>query len=150
MIHTEWRDLFGRKIGLKSASSEDEGLITELLRIMAEGRADFTNTFRALSDGKARDQFLDPKAFDKWESGWRKRLEDEEAAIALMRAANPVYIPRNHRIEQMIQAAVAGDYGPFERLITVLASPFETRDDAKDLTYPPEPSEVVQQTFCGT
>ncbi len=150
MIHNEWRDLFGRKIGLVSASPEDEGLITELLRIMAESRADFTNTFRALAGGKARDQFLDPKTFDIWETGWRKRLGDADDPVALMEATNPAYIPRNHRIEQMIQAAVAGDYGPFERLVTVLASPFDANDHAKDLTYPPEPSEVVQQTFCGT
>ncbi|MEL7256524.1 MAG: YdiU family protein [Pseudomonadota bacterium] len=149
-LQTAWRELFGRKIGLAQASQTDEPLIAKLLQIMAEGRADFTNTFRALSDGKARDQFLDPNAYDAWEKDWKSRIEGEEDPISIMRNTNPVYIPRNHRIEQMIQAAVARDFAPFERLNTVLSTPFEVQEGANDLTYPPEPSEVVQQTFCGT
>lgn len=145
-----WRQLLGRKIGLAEAKAEDEPLITDLLTIMAEGRADFTNTFRALLDGGARDQFLDPAAFDAWEDRWRKRLEAEAAPDALMRTANPVFIPRNHRIEEMIAAAVDGDFAPFERLNSVLAHPYEPQPDAEDLTRPPEPHEVVRQTFCGT
>ena len=154
IIQAEWRAAFGRKIGLveaREADEADEALIVELLRIMAEGRADFTNTFRALATGgAARDQFLDPAAFDTWEAGWRKRLEAEDNPEAVMRAANPAFIPRNHRIEQMIAAGVAGDFAPMERLLDVLARPFEDQPDAADLMRPPEPSEVVQQTFCGT
>ena len=67
-----------------------------------------------------------------------------------MLSANPAFIPRNHRVEQMIQAAIQGDFAPFERLLGVLANPFEDQPDAADLTRPPEPSEVVHQTFCGT
>jgi uncharacterized protein YdiU (UPF0061 family) len=149
-IHAHWLQAYGRKIGLSRATPEDEPLITGLLEAMARNRADFTNSFRALSEGGARDQFLDPTAFDSWESGWRKRIEAEDDPIAIMRRANPVYIPRNHRIEQMIAAAVAGDFAPFERLQRVLADPFTPQEDARDLTLPPEPAEVVHQTFCGT
>lgn len=151
LIQREWRTLFGRKIGLAEADPEDEALITGLLGRMAENRADFTNTFRALATGaRARDQFLDPAAFDAWEAEWRRRLEREEEPEARMRAANPAFIPRNHRVEQMIAAGVAGDFAPFERLLGVLATPYEDQPEAADLTRPPEPSEVVQQTFCGT
>ncbi len=149
-IQAHWLDLYGKKIGLAQAGPEDEALITDLLRRMAENRADFTNTFRALPEGRARDQFLDPAAFDAWEETWRPRLEAEDAPQARMRAANPAVIPRNHRVEQMIEAAVAGDMAPFERLLDVLARPYEDQPEAQDLTRPPEPSEVVQQTFCGT
>lgn len=145
-----WRASFGRKIGLAQATVEDESLITDLLSAMAHHQADFTNTFRALGDGGARDQFLDPTAFDSWETGWRKRLEGETEPEALMRANNPIYIPRNHRIEQMIEAAVAGDFAPFHRLNTVLARPYEAQPDAEDLTRPPLPAEIVRATFCGT
>ena len=117
---------------------------------MAEGRADFTNTFRALVEGGARDQFLDPNAFDAWEAGWRARIAREADPDAVMRGANPAVIPRNHRVEQMIEAAVAGDYTPFERLLDVLARPFEDQPGAADLRRPPAASEVVRATFCGT
>ncbi len=150
MIHAAWRRRFGRKIGLGDVRDEDEPLIVALLDAMAANRADFTNTFRALGEGGARDQFLDPGDFDAWERDWRKRLETEDDPEGVMRAANPVYIPRNHRVEQMIEAAVEGDFAPFERLLKVLGTPFAARDDARDLTRPPEPSEVVQRTFCGT
>ena len=67
-----------------------------------------------------------------------------------MKAANPVFIPRNHRVEEAIAAAVAGDYSVFERLLDVLSRPYTDQPDASDLRRPPEPAEVVQQTFCGT
>ena len=149
-IETEWRRSFGRKIGIENASAGDAALVADLLTRMAEGRADFTNTFRGLLDGTARDQFLERDAFDTWAEGWRARIANERDPEAVMRAANPALIPRNHRVEQMIDAAVSGDYAPFERLVSVLANPFEDQPDAADLRRPPEPAEVVHATFCGT
>ena len=67
-----------------------------------------------------------------------------------MRRANPAVIPRNHRIEEMITMAVAGDYGVFNRLMLVLSRPYEDQPEHEDLTRPPLPEEVVQATFCGT
>jgi uncharacterized protein YdiU (UPF0061 family) len=149
-IHAAWLMRFGRKIGLARATPEDEPLITDLLARMAQNRSDFTNTFRALLGGRARDQFLDPSSFDSWEEKWRARLQSEQAAEQIMQTANPAFIPRNHRIEEMIAAAVAGDYQPFDRLLTVLADPYRDQPEAQDLTRPPQAHEVVQQTFCGT
>ncbi|MEM9845352.1 MAG: YdiU family protein [Pseudomonadota bacterium] len=151
-IEQSWRQRFGEKIGLAKATADDDGLIGDLLSLMAEGRADFTNTFRALSDpeGAPRDQFLDPAAFDAWATRWEARLAEESDPHARMARANPVFIPRNHRIEGMIAAAVSGDLGPFERLLRVLADPYMPQPDALDLTRPPAESEIVRQTFCGT
>src|SRR6056297_2767946 len=149
-IETEWRSAFGRKIGIENADTADAALVADLLERMAEGRADFTNTFRGLLDGTARDQFLDREAFDTWAEGWRARIEKERNPEAMMRAANPAVIPRNHRVEQMIEAAVSGDYAPFERLVSVLANPYDDQPDAADLMRPPDPAEVVRATFCGT
>ncbi|MBA86037.1 protein adenylyltransferase SelO [Thalassobius sp. S69A] len=150
-IKAQWLARFGRKIGLENAQAEDEPLISDLLTLMADGQADFTNTFRALATGTApRDQFTDPAAFDLWAQKWAARLESETDPQAVMRAVNPAFIPRNHRIEQMIQAAEAGDFAPFHRLNTVLAQPYTDQPQAQDLTRPPLPSEVVEQTFCGT
>jgi len=77
-------------------------------------------------------------------------LTREADPEGVMRAANPAFIPRNHRIEQMIEAAMAGDFKPFERLLDVLSRPFEDQPEAAALRRPPTPSEVVPQTFCGT
>jgi uncharacterized protein YdiU (UPF0061 family) len=144
-----WRGS-GAKIGLSREEEGDEALVSDLLTRMQENQADFTNTFRALAYPQARDQFTDPTAFDGWAEGWRARLAREDDPDAVMRAANPWIIPRNHRIEAMIQAAVAGDYAPFEHLMTALATPHAETDGNQDLTRPPKPDEVVPATFCGT
>ena len=150
LIYAEWRRRFGRKLGLGSPQAEDEQLIGDLLHLMAQNQVDFTNTFRALSAGDARDQFLDPAAFDAWAVRWRRRLGDAADAGQVMRAANPAFIPRNHRVEQMIDAAVQGDYGPFERLNAVLSHPYDDQPGNADLMRPPAEGEIVQATFCGT
>ena len=93
---------------------------------------------------------FDPAAFDAWESGWRARLATEPPPEALLQASNPAFIPRNHRIEEMISAAVAGDYALFHRLNTVLSRPFDDQPEASDLTRAPLPAEIVPATFCGT
>lgn len=150
LIEAEWLRRFAAKIGIATPRPTDRALIEDLLARMAQNQADFTNTFRALTTDTARDQFTDPAAFDAWETGWRARLSDEPDPEAVMRAANPAFIPRNHRIEQMIAAAVEGDYAPFHRLNTVLAAPYDDQPDAEDLRRPPTPEEVVPATFCGT
>lgn len=140
---------FGQKIGIADATPEDQPLIDDLLTRMADNQADFTNTFRALSEGGARDQFTDPTAFDHWQSRWQDRIATEADPVALMRATNPAVIPRNHQIEATINAAVNGDLGPFERLHTALAAPYDAPEQ-DHLTRPPTTDEAVTQTFCGT
>jgi uncharacterized protein YdiU (UPF0061 family) len=80
---------------------------------------------------------------------WQARRIKGAGRIASMQAANPAIIPRNHRIEQMIEAALAGDFAPFERLNAALANPFDTPADT-DLMLAPRPEEIVPATFCGT
>ncbi|MDU8911500.1 protein adenylyltransferase SelO [Aestuariicoccus sp. MJ-SS9] len=150
LIRAEWQARFAAKIGISAPRPEDKTLIADLLTRMQANGADFTNTFRALADGTARDQFTDPAAFDQWAESWQARLGAEPDPQALMRRANPAFIPRNHRIEQMIAAAVEGDDAPFHRLNTVLARPYDDQPEAEDLRRPPAPDEVVRATFCGT
>lgn len=150
LLQTEWQNRFRAKLGLTTTQPDDHALITDLLSLMAEQGSDFTNTFRALSQDKARDQFTDPVAFDLWAERWHKRLDSEPNATATMTSANPAFIPRNHRIEQMIEAAVAGKEAPFNRMNTILARPYEDQPEASDLARPPRESERVHATFCGT
>ncbi len=150
VYEAEWLRLFGAKIGLAAPAEADRVLIDTLLNRMALQRADFARTFRALSEGGARDEFVEPEAFDAWERDWRARLAREPDPVALMRGANPAFMARNHQVEAAIAAAVAGDLAPFERLNRVLARPFETQPDAEDLARAPLDDEAVRRTFCGT
>jgi len=135
---------FGAKLGLSDPGEDDLPLITGLLEIMAQEEADFTNTFRALAE--AHDPLPESLPFAEWRSRWQAR--DPSAEIML--AANPALIPRNHRVEQAIQAAVAGDLAPAKRLIEALATPYAPPEGTEDLRLPPLPEEVVEATFCGT
>jgi uncharacterized protein YdiU (UPF0061 family) len=136
--------------------------VQDLLDAMAKNTADFTLTFRRLidavgdaDDDSVRAQFTDPAAFDEWAVRWRQRLTDEPQSAAerqaAMRAVNPAFIPRNHRVEAVISAAVNNDdYAPFEELLTVLSKPFEDQPAYAAYTEPPLPEQRVLQTFCGT
>ena len=147
-IETAWRTRFAAKIGITSPTKQDRALIDDLLVLMQKDGADFTNSFRALSGDDAVAQFTDRVGFAAWREKWRARLAAEDDPEAVMNAANPVIIPRNHRIEEMIQAAVAGDMAPFNRLMDALATPFTATDP--ELHRPPSQDEIVPATFCGT
>jgi uncharacterized protein YdiU (UPF0061 family) len=147
-IEAAWLRRFAAKLGIAEPVTEDTNLIQSLLDLMQKDGADFTNAFRALGSEAARDQFTDRDAFDAWAKRHAARIADLPDAQSLMAATNPAVIPRNHRIEQMIAAATAGDMAPFERLMQACATPFTLTD--KDLATPPTPSEIVPATFCGT
>ena len=147
-LEAQWLKRFGAKIGLNDATPADQPMIEDLLGLMQTDGADFTNTFAHLGTETAQDQFTDRAAFQAWVVSWKARLTQEDDPTATMADANPVVIPRNHRIEEMIQAAVAGDFAPFERLNTALATPYQTTDS--DLHRAPLAAEIVPATFCGT
>jgi uncharacterized protein YdiU (UPF0061 family) len=151
---------FRVKLGLAQAHEGDAELIDTLLEAMSETSADFTNTFRALCDaaegaeGSFRAQVGEDAATDAWLARWQRRLAQESAKpkerAAAMRRANPAVIARNHRVEAALDAAVAGDLDPLDALLQALADPWRERPEGDHYTRPPEPNEVVQQTFCGT
>lgn len=158
-----YRGGLARKLGLFGDRDGDTALADDLLARMAENRADFTLTFRHLcdvaerpdADARVRNLFVDPTAYDAWAVRWRGRLADEgrppAATAAAMRAVNPAYIPRNHRVEAMIAAAVErGDFGPFEELLAVLSRPYD--DQAAHARYAEAPAGggADYRTFCGT
>ncbi|NDR56468.1 protein adenylyltransferase SelO [Aliiruegeria sabulilitoris] len=154
LLRENWSATFRAKIGLVTEEPEDDALVAGLLQRMAEEQADFTNTFRALATGAARDQFTDPTAFDQWEADWRARLAREpepEALEARLKQVNPAIIARNHRVEQAIAAALDGDLAPTTRLVAALSRPFDDLPgDLADLARPPLEEERVHRTFCGT
>jgi serine/tyrosine/threonine adenylyltransferase len=152
-----------RKLGLPSATAADVALAEDLLQCMAEQRADFTSTFRALGDaltgepgsGAAREHFDDPAAFDAWAVRWRARFAALGADLTERRrallAVNPRFIPRNHLVEAVIEAAVGrDDFEPFNALLAVIARPHDEQPGREAFGSPPRPEERVTQTFCGT
>tara|TARA_R110002049_G_scaffold23545_5_gene83450 strand:- start:6159 stop:7568 length:1410 start_codon:yes stop_codon:yes gene_type:complete len=147
-LESAWLRRFAAKIGISSPRPDDVTLINDLLNLMQTDGADFANTFRSLCKADARDQFANREAFDHWSEKWQSRRQSEPDPDALMQSANPAVIPRNHRVEQMIEAAVAGDMAPFERLMKALATPYVETDP--DLHRPPTDAEIVPATFCGT
>jgi uncharacterized protein YdiU (UPF0061 family) len=151
------------KLGLFTARDGDEALAQDFLDAMAKNRTDFTLTFRRLSDAAlnpaddhlVRQLFAEPAAYDEWAARWRRRLAQESQSAkerqAAMRAVNPAFIPRNHRVEAVIQAAMNNDdYAPFEELLVVLSKPYEDQPGFAAYAEPPEPHQRVTQTFCGT
>jgi uncharacterized protein YdiU (UPF0061 family) len=151
------------KLGLFTAREGDPLLAQDLLETMARNQADFTVTFRRLSDAaldpaddrEVRQLFADPAAYDDWAVRWRQRIGDEPQSAAArqtaMRAVNPAFIPRNHRVEAVIEAAVnRDDFTRFEELLMVLAKPYEDQPAFAAYAEPPEPHQRVLQTFCGT
>jgi uncharacterized protein YdiU (UPF0061 family) len=152
-----------RKLGVLTEQEGDAALAQDLLDRMAVNHADFTLTFRRLCDAAAapegdagvRTLFADPAAYDAWAAGWRLRLQQEsapeQARAAMMRAASPAFIPRNHVVEAALAAAVTRqDFRPFEELLDVVSQPYEDRPGLELYATPARPDECVTATFCGT
>lgn len=152
-----------RKLGLLTEREGDAALAEDLLERMATNHADFTATFRRLCDAAAgpegdaavRALFADPGAYDAWAVGWRRHMDEEPASLqtltAMMRRANPLFIPRNHLVEAAIRAAVDGeDFQPFEEMLEVVSRPYDDRPEFDRYATPARPEECVTATFCGT
>lgn len=148
-----WLAVHRAKLGLATEQPEDRALVEQLLTALHETGADFTLAFRALAEG-APWPVPDPGAFAAFEAAWAARLAAEGSNPADARAraarANPSVIPRNHRVEEALAAAEAGDLAPLHRLLAALAHPFDPAPEDAPLRQPPRPHERVTQTFCGT
>jgi serine/tyrosine/threonine adenylyltransferase len=160
-----WLARMRAKLGLSTCEQGDLELVRAWLDVMHRNQCDYTVTFRRLCDaadsnGKAADaelrgSFLRPGDYEAWAADWRSRLAREPQPAceraASMRRVNPAFIPRNHRIEEVIVAATErGDLAPFETMLGVLSRPYEHQQDFAAYAAPPKPSERVLQTFCGT
>jgi serine/tyrosine/threonine adenylyltransferase len=152
-----------RKLGLSAHEEGDAALADDLLDAMHRNQADFTLTFRGLceaaereaADPRVRTLFVNPRDYDEWAVRWRARLArdplDPRSRAAAMRQTNPEVIPRNHRIEQVIEAAVERqDFEPFARMSEVLSQPYRLGEGFESYADAPHPAERVRQTFCGT
>jgi serine/tyrosine/threonine adenylyltransferase len=155
LYKSSWLAGMRSKLGLFNEEDEDGALVDDLLSMMQKYRADYTNTFRALSFDKLEDTVLFGNSeFTEWHERWEARLGRQEETKAssqeLMQSSNPAVIPRNHRVEEALEAAVDGDFSVMERLLDVLSRPFEHSPDQEEYCKLPEPSNQPYRTFCGT
>ena len=151
LYQTAWLDLMRPKLGILEAGPDDAALIEQWLSHLEAQALDFTLSFRALT---GQLEATGEPRFGEVEVRWRERVRAQsvpaEEIARRMNAVNPLFIPRNHRVEEAIEQAVTGDYGLFEALNRVLASPFDAQPGFEYLAEAPEPHQRVQRTFCGT
>ena len=150
---TKWLNMMGTKLGLAETKKEDESLITDLLDWMHENGSDYTNTFRDLSQEELPDgELYATESFQTWHTRWQARIEEEDldSSLALRKSVNPAVIPRNHKVEEALQAGEEGNHKPFHDLLKALEKPYEDDDHLTPYQSPPKPEEKVLQTFCGT
>lgn len=156
-IHEEyWLEGMRKKLGIITKEKEDKDLIEQLLTMMQQHQADFTNTFRTLTLDKKEDlAFSESDSFLQWYKKWQDRLDSQgeakEVVIQTMKQSNPAVIPRNYRVEEALEAAVEeDDYSVMERLLDVLLQPYEyEKVEDKFCTLPPNSSQPYR-TYCGT
>jgi uncharacterized protein YdiU (UPF0061 family) len=143
-----WSAGMAAKLGL---AAPDPELTGELLELMHAQRVDFTRFFRALAAGTARTLFTDPEPFDAWAARREALLPADRAAVrAAMDRVNPAYIPRNHRVEEALAQAAAGELTLFRRLTGAVSRPFEERPGLEDLAEPAPAGGPPYVTYCGT
>lgn len=156
LFRTNWRAGMRAKLGLFHEESEDDMLFEDLLSMMHKYKADYTNTFRALAlEENASLELFDTPEFLHWHTLWQARLsrqrESREACHELMRNSSPAVIPRNHRVEEALEAAVEHeDYCVMERLLAVLSSPYDYSAELAEYAPPSPPSNLPYRTYCGT
>ncbi|MCF7822262.1 MAG: YdiU family protein [Mariprofundaceae bacterium] len=157
-----YTEVFSNKLGLSGVEA-DAGFIEATLSTMAANEVDFTRFFRRLTQlgvageggekGPLLELFSDMDAGNRWLEQWLGRwnsVEDREGRLNAMQQANPIYIARNHRVEQVIEAAINGNFAPFHELVDLLSRPFDAQPGSEGYELPPTPDEEVRQTFCGT
>ncbi|MDX6691943.1 MAG: serine/tyrosine/threonine adenylyltransferase [Solirubrobacteraceae bacterium] len=155
-----WTRGMRAKLGVADGLLQDDGLIDDVLALLQAQKVDFTSFFRALSPAvrgdarPARSLFAEPSAFDAWSDRWEAQLvtqtSDAQAIAEAMDRVNPVYVPRNHHVEEALTAATAGDLEPFRALLDVLAQPFDERPGLESYAAPAPASFAAYRTFCGT
>lgn len=155
LYHSYWLSGMRAKLGLWNEEEQDATLIEELLTIMNDHVADYTNTFRALTlDTLEETTLYGVTEFNDWQVRWQARLgrqpQSESEITNRMKDNNPAVIPRNHRVEEALEAAVEGDYSVMEKLLHVISDPYAVTEEQRNYIAPPDSSCGPYRTFCGT
>ncbi|MEO6667062.1 MAG: protein adenylyltransferase SelO, partial [Nitrospiria bacterium] len=162
-LTAKWDELLHAKLGLRTGAPGDGELFDAMFAMMQAGRVDFTLFFRRLGDlqidnpagdGPLRDLTADREAFDAWAALYRARLTQEGSADAprrqAMHAVNPRSVLRNHLAQHAIERAQQKDFSEIDRLLTVLAKPFDSHPDDDRYTALPPDGEAQVTVSCSS
>ena len=155
LYNTKWLNMMKQKLGLFDSDTSDQTLILDLLNWMSSNKADYTNTFIDLSQAKKPSKKIyKTTQFNNWYKRWQNRIKKNNKAIHesinLMQSNNPVFIPRNHLVENALEAANNNNLEPFRTLLTVFKTPYKDTTKFNEYKKPAKPSDTLYQTFCGT
>tara|TARA_Y100001960_G_scaffold326124_1_gene409826 strand:- start:632 stop:2029 length:1398 start_codon:yes stop_codon:yes gene_type:complete len=150
-----WLDMMRKKLGLFGEESNDESLIFNLLSWMHQNKADYTNTFCFLmNEDFAKSNIYKNQDFINWKEQWQKRLNlknnSYEKSLKLMHSSNPLIIPRNHKVEEALEAANNGNFDKINNLVEILKNPYQSHKKNSEYCFPAPKSDKKYQTFCGT
>ena len=151
-----WFKMMRKKLGLKGEESKDENLIAELLSWMHQNKADHTNTFCHLMDDLIqKNKFFENKEFNYWKQQWKNRSKlygnSPEKSLQTMHEANPLVIPRNHLVEEALNAATENnDLTKVKELLKILKDPYKNKSNIDHYQSTPIPGKERYKTYCGT
>ena len=151
-----WEDGMRAKLGIFNYEEEDKKLISSLLDIMKNYKADYTNTFCNLTLGSLTDnEMFQSNDFKKWYKAWQDRLIRQEKSVYevkhLMEVSNPTVIPRNYRVEEALDEAVTNNnYTLIEKLLNVIKNPYDYSNINEEYSKTPKPTSCAYKTYCGT
>jgi uncharacterized protein YdiU (UPF0061 family) len=164
LIYTDsWQKLFRAKLGLQTIVEGDILLVERLLHAMHDSKVDFTSFFRGLNsissqtpvkDISLRDDFVDREIIDEWFKDYLERIKTETInnieRSSLMKQANPKFVLRNHLAQKAIEMAQQDDFSEIQRLMAILATPFEDQPQYEDYSKPPPPGENHIEVSCSS
>ena len=150
----KWLDMMRDKLGLAGKDEKDKFLFIDLLTWMHDKKMDYTNTFcHLMEDEIQKNKNYEDKDFKNWKLRWNERLKtnnnSSEKYLKLMKSVNPLVIPRNHKVEEALNAANQNDLKPFLKLLEILDNPYKKNKDSIEYQLPSAAKEKYQ-TFCGT
>ena len=140
-----------KKIGIINPNEEDKLLIRNLIELMESYKADYTNTFSALTLNEPfEDSLFSSNEFKNWKKKWEKRIKSNENSYKIMRLNNPIYIPRNHLVESAIENATNGNKKEFDKLLVFMSNTYNYNVKHIELQKTPKGFDESYKTFCGT
>ena len=150
----KWLNMMRDKLGLFGMDEKDKFLILDLLTWMHQKKIDYTNIFcHLMNENIKEDKDYEDEDFKNWKKKWNERLKTNnntpEKSLKLMRSANPIVIPRNHKVEEVLEAAEKNNFKPITRLVEILKDPYSQQKNIINYQIPSN-SEKKYQTFCGT
>jgi uncharacterized protein YdiU (UPF0061 family) len=150
----KWLNMMRDKLGLFGMDEKDKFLILDLLTWMHQKKIDYTNIFcHLMNENIKEDKDYEDEDFKNWKKRWNERLKTNnntpEKSLKLMRSANPIVIPRNHKVEEALEAAEKNNFKPITRLVEILKDPYSQQKNIINYQIPSN-SEKKYQTFCGT